>query len=69
MKAPDYFDRYEADEQEAPSDKELACKSCGDTWVHWSRWQGKWRLFSDETGKPHVCPLPDATDDFKKVPK
>lgn len=63
MRAPDYFDRYDAEED--PEPRQAKCKECGSTDVRWRQQGGKWRLFSDQAGVLHKC---DASDDFRSTP-
>lgn len=57
MRTPDYFDRYDADEQTEP--KEPECKNCGSTEVRWRQQGGRWVLFSLQPGVTHTCPVAD----------
>lgn len=60
MRQPDYFDRYDADED--PEPRQPRCKKCGSTDVRWRQQTGKWVLFSMTPGVVHTCEL--KTDDF-----
>jgi hypothetical protein len=60
MRQLDYFDRFEADEQqdERPAPR---CKRCGSTDVRWRQQCGRWVLFSLTPGVEHQC---DVSNDF-----
>lgn len=45
---------------------QIRCNRCGSTNLRWHQQAGKWVLFNTESGKLHVCVIPD---DFDVVPE
>ena len=67
MRAPDYFDRRDRDdEDEDGSPRTAICHRCGSTEVRWRQQGGRWTLFSLQPGVLHVCPI---NDPFEVVPE
>lgn len=40
------------------------CRYCGSTAVHWIHTGVRWRLFSTDAAKPHVCRRTASADEF-----